>query len=548
MPEIDIDPLKPLHHLVVGALGYYSMTRPNETAFKSATDEFPEVTFKEVYDSILATANYYYNTLQLEKGDVVTISLPNTWHYVPAYIGASCVGAVVSGMNPRATSLETTYLLKDAKAKVVLTTAENVEKILGIKEDLPNLKYILYLGDLNNNITNAGKIRVIDFETVIAGPAEFNPATVPINTKTDLLSLPYSSGTTGMPKGVMITHFNFLNQLIILGTHLKDYVLPFFPQLEKQTRFQFDVQYLPFYHSYGFTGLIAKLIKGDTTVIMKEFNPDGLLRIIDEYKIPQVNLVPGLFDLICSRRSADYSLASLKSVACGGAALTPEQIEKLHERLPNLCYVLHGYGLTEASGASHMNYFKEDTPRGAVGQLLSFMKHRIVDPETQQEVGPEVVGELWIRGPTIMKGYWGNEEATKAAFAPDGFLKTGDLAKVDKQGYLYIIDRLKEVIKVNAVQVPPAEIEALLKQHPKIKDAAVIGVPHKVTGEAPRAYIVKNDDSLTVDEVNNFTQDKLSKYKQLTGGIEFVDEVLKNQTGKILRHKLKEAYLRRIQT
>ena len=225
-------------------------------------------------------------------------------------------------------------------------------------------------------------------------------------------------------------------------------------------------------------------------------------------------MVPMLFNfLVHSNLVEKYDLSSIRSFASGGAPLSQHMINEVKKKLKNLKYICQGYGMTEIVSASHLGVFSEDMPEGAVGKLMHGFSHKIVDPETGKKLKVGEVGELCIKGPTLMKGYWRNPEATKEVFDKEGYLHTGDIGYVDEKGFLFIQDRIKELIKVKGFQVAPAELEHLLLENPKIADAAVIGVASEATGEAPRAYVVRKDPELTEEKVKQFVKGEVLVYK-----------------------------------
>uniref|UniRef100_A0AC34QY29 Luciferase n=1 Tax=Panagrolaimus sp. JU765 TaxID=591449 RepID=A0AC34QY29_9BILA len=512
--------LPPFHDVILSAI--WKNSQNGAICFKSAENRWPDVPYAELYNAILSCAKTF-RQLGIKKNDVVTIALHNTWHYFPCYFGAACVGAISSGMSPEYTPFEMSYQLFNSETKVLLISSSLLPKIAKLIKELPKLEIILYLGAVPS-CEQFSPIKLINFKSILAEEPVFDRTALKVNVKDDIFGLPYSSGTTGLPKGVMITHFNMLSHMLFLSQHYAVHVTPIFPELAGESM-KVTVSFLPYYHAYGFTAVCGHLLGGTTVVIMEHFNYESLLGCVQEYKIGHLSMVPMLFNYLVHSPLVDrYDLSSIKSLSCGGAPLSSHMIEQVKKRLPSLLFVMQGYGMTEMVSASHMTVFDEPTPPNAIGKLIDGMQHKVVDPETGKVLPPGEVGEICVKGPTVMKGYWRNDGENAMAIDGDGFLRTGDVGYIDEHDFLYLKDRFKELIKVKAFQVAPAELEHLLLTHPEISDAAVIGIPHETVGEAPRAFIVPNSPSLTAQEVLDFVKERVSSYKQLIGGVQFVGQ------------------------
>ncbi|KAH7701044.1 Protein ACS-14, partial [Aphelenchoides avenae] len=368
---------------------------------------------------------------------------------------------------------------------------------------------------------------------------------VRIDPKNDVLGLPYSSGTTGQPKGVMITHYNYTAQMTISKAHFERHIMPFGGYDPKES--QYTVHFLPLYHAYGFFSMNASLLFGSTVVIIRRYTPQLLLACIEKYKAARVSMVPGLLAFLAKSPMVDkYDLSSMRQVGNGGGPLSRELAEAVLKRLPHLKHVAQGYGMTEMTTGMHASVLSEgNVALGSVGKIYPNCEQKIIDPDTGKECAIGEEGELYVRGPNVMKGYWRNEKATREVLSPDGWLRTGDIVVEDERGLLYIRDRNKELIKVNAFQVAPTELEALLMTHHGVLDAAVVGIPHPSKGEVPRAYVVRRTENLTEKQIADFVADRVSHYKRLVGGVEFIREIPRNPTGKVLRRQLKEEFLKR---
>jgi acyl-CoA synthetase (AMP-forming)/AMP-acid ligase II len=344
----------------------------------------------------------------------------------------------------------------------------------------------------------------------------------------DLAVLPYSSGTTGLPKGVMLTHANLVANLA---------------QIEAQLDFdehEVFLACLPFFHIYGMQLMMnVGLRTGATVVTMPRFDLEQFLALTQEHRVTRLWTVPPMVLALARHPVVDeYDLTSVRSVLSGAAPLGAELAAEAGARIG--IPVVQGYGMTELSPVSHAPLWHDPRP-ATVGLLVANCEARVVDPESGVDLGVGEDGELWIRGPNVMKGYLNNPSATAATIDTDGWLHTGDIGHVDDDGYWHIVDRVKELIKVKGFQVPPAELEALLISHPAVADVAVIGIPDEEAGERPKAFIVlKPGAEATASELQEFVAEHVAHYKRL-GEVAFVDAIPKSPSGKILRRLLRDS-------
>jgi acyl-CoA synthetase (AMP-forming)/AMP-acid ligase II len=345
---------------------------------------------------------------------------------------------------------------------------------------------------------------------------------VTIDPANDVVVLPYSSGTTGLPKGVMLTHRNLLANLVQIDA------------MEDQD-LQALVGVLPFFHIYGMMIVLNfGLRRGATCVTLPRFDLELFLRVLQDWPITLAHIVPPIAVALAKHPVVDnYDLSGVRWLFSGAAPLGPQLTEAVETRLN--VRVRQGYGMTEASPATHYTQPGADRP-GKIGPLMPCTEGRIVDPETGADLPAGLPGEIWVRGPQVMKGYLNNPEATARTVDSEGWLRTGDIGVVDEDGYLEIVDRLKELIKVNGFQVAPAELEALLLKHPSIADAAVIPVKDDVAGEVPKAVVVLRAP-LSAEEVMAFVEAHVAHYKRVRH-VAFVDIIPKSPSGKILRRVL----------
>ncbi len=457
-------------------------------------------------------------SLGISKGDVVAINMPNCPEYIIAFHGILASGATVTTLNPLYREKELEYQLKDSQAKVMITTsalAPLVEKV----KDKVGLQEVILADDEN------GMWRMIEKHL----DKEWTPPE--LNVKQDLAVLPYSSGTTGFPKGVMLTHFNLtanVKQTIGTGEIRENDVI---------------LAFLPFFHIYGMTVLMnVSLAVGATIVIMPKFDLEQFLKMIQQYKVTKTYIVPPVALALISFKDLDkFDLSSLISITSAAAPLPLEVGEKLQATLPH-AIVKQGYGMTEASPVVTLTPLDRSKVKiDSVGFPIPDTELKIVDVEDPSKtLPPGEPGELAIRGPQIMKGYLNKPEETSKVLTPDGWYLSGDIARIDEEGYVYILDRKKDMIKYKGYQIAPAELESVILSHPAVKDAAVIPKPDLEAGEIPKAFVVlKEGASLTEDELINFVAEQVAPYKKIRE-VEFVESIPKSATGKILKKVLIE--------
>ena len=449
------------------------------------------------------------------KGDVVAIMSPNVPEYAIAFHGAAYAGLVVTTLNPTYTAEEIAYQLEDSGARAVVTvplfleTATKAAASTGVPD-------VFVFGEAEG---------ARPFAELLTGDAL--DAQVPVDPHNDVVVLPYSSGTTGFPKGVMLTHHNLTSNLAQCE--------PIFALDEGEVA----LAVLPFFHIYGMQVLMNGMLhSGASVVSMPRFDLVEFLDAMQTYQVTRAYLVPPIVLALAKHPIVDnYDLSSLRQVFSGAAPLGGDVALEAAERIDT--EVVQGYGMTELSPVTHATAPGDFKP-GSVGVTIPNTETRIVDPDSGSDQPVNGEGEVWVRGPQVMAGYLNNEAATAEMIDGAGWLRTGDIGYVDDDGHVYIVDRLKELIKYKGFQVAPAEIEALLLTHPAIADTAVIGVPDPEAGEVPKAFVVlQPDQELTIDDITEFTEGHLAHYKQVRQ-IEFVDEIPKSASGKILRRMLRD--------
>jgi acyl-CoA synthetase (AMP-forming)/AMP-acid ligase II len=454
--------------------------------------------------------------------DVLAVYSPNSPEYIITLLGVWSIGGVVTTINPLATADDLAYQLKDSGAQYLLTAPEQMERVTRATQQAP-MRAVLTV------VETPG---ATPFAALLTGTAE--PPEPPINLSRDVAALLYSSGTTGLPKGVMLTHRNLIANIC---------------QLQPLMRVAEDdmvINAMPFFHAAGWVILFhIGLANGCTIVTLPRFELEAFLRAAQDYGVTRTLVVPPVVVALAKQPIVDsYDLSKLTSLQVGAAPLGEEVARACAERIG--CLVQQLYGLTETSPITHAN--PEDRVHNklaAVGPCVPNTEAKLVDLGTGAELGTREQGEICVRGPQVMLGYLNRPEATAQVIDGDGWFHTGDLGYADEDGYFYIVDRVKELIKYNAYQVPPAELEAVLLSHPAIADAAVIPSPDEQAGEVPKAFIVlkgqggQQEASITPEEIIAYVAERVAPYKKVRR-VEFIDAIPKTASGKILRRMLVE--------
>ena len=448
------------------------------------------------------------------RGDVAGLIAPNCVEYPVVFLAISALGGVATLPNPLGTADDFASQLRRTGARLVVTTPPLLDKV-GPAAAAAGITDIIVIGEADG---------ATPLRTVLEGePLRDWPEVDP----TSLVALPFSSGTSGRPKAVMLTHRN-----LIANAHQFAGGMP----VPEGVRL---IAFLPFFHIYGLVLLmVTSLWRRRVLVIMPRFELEPFLAAIARYRIELAPVVPPVMVALAKHPAVDnHDLSSLKFAMCGAAPLGADIEEAVARRLGIV--IVQGYGMTEVCGASHLNELVPETiRRGAVGRLVSNMEARIVDPVIGVDLGINERGELWLRGPNVMPGYLDDAEATSRTLDDGGWLRTGDIAYADEDGYFFVVDRLKELIKYKGHQVAPADLEAVLLTHPSIADAAVIPSPDEEAGEVPKAFVVLRAP-LTVDEIMAFVASKVAPLDKVRR-VEFIDAIPKSPSGKILRRVLVE--------
>ena len=433
-------------------------------------------------------------------GDAVGLLGPNSPTWPVAFHAVVSLGAIVTSINPLLTADEIAKQLRSAAAAAVIVAEP-----------------------LRAAVADSG-LPAFALEALPSGDGD--PGTPSVDPAEDLAVLPFSSGTTGLSKGVMLTHRNLVaNMEQIRAVHRID---------------EHDVLIglLPFFHIYGQTVVInLGLSQGATIVTMPRFDMGGFLDLLEQHQVTRAHIAPPVVLGLAKAPGVEGRDLALRVVISGAAPLDADTANRASERLG--APVRQGYGMTEASPVTHFADDEQlaDQDPGAIGHLIGSTDGRLVDPESGEDT--DAAGEIWIRGPQVMRGYLADDAATAATLTEDGWLKTGDVARVDDGGVWRIVDRVKELIKYKGYQVPPAELEALLISHPQVADAAVIPIPDEAGGEAPKACVVAAGDGLDPDELMAWVAERVAPYKRIRA-VELVDEIPKSASGKIMRRLLRD--------
>jgi acyl-CoA synthetase (AMP-forming)/AMP-acid ligase II len=451
----------------------------------------------------------------LRKGDVFAIFSPNVLEYPVAFHAVASVGGIVTTVNSLYTPREVRDQLRDSGARFLLTVPSFMDRASEAIKGLP-IDEVFTFGDADG---------ATPFADLMSQAAE--PFSVDIDPAQDVVALPYSSGTTGVAKGVMLTHRNLVANVLQAEDRI---------HLHEGERV---LGVMPFYHIYGMTVVMnLALHKGATVVTMQRFELEPFLRVLQDHRVERAYVAPPIVVALAKHPLVDkFDLSSVSLVFSGAAPLDDNLAQACGRRLN--CKVNQGYGMTEASPATHLVSDAIEWKKvGSIGPVVPGTECKVVDVVSGAELGPGEDGEILIRGPQVMKGYLNNPAATAQILDKDGWLHTGDIGHADADADFYVVDRVKELIKYKGYQVPPAELEAILLTHPAVADAAVIPSPDEEAGEVPKAFVVLKGEA-TPDELMQFVATRVAPHKKVRL-VETIDEIPKSASGKILRRKLVE--------
>ncbi|MBA0807670.1 hypothetical protein E1A91_D05G153800v1 [Gossypium mustelinum] len=518
LPDIYIPNHLPLHSYCFQNIANVA-SRPcliNGTTGKVYTYAEVELTARRIASGL--------NKLGIQQRQVIMLLLPNTPEFVLSFLGASFRGAIATAANPFFTRAEVSKHAKGSNARLIITQASYVDKVKEFAQD--NDVMVMCIDSAPEGCLHFSELTQADDNDL----PEVDIASE------DVVALPYSSGTTGLPKGVMLTHKGLVTSVAQqvdgenpnLYFHSEDVILCI----------------LPMFHIYALNSImLCGLRVGAAILIMQKFEIGLALELIQKYKVTIAPIVPPIMFTIAKSSETDkYDLSSVRMVKSGGAPLGKELEDAVRAKFPG-AKLGQGYGMTEAGPvlAMCLGFAKEpfEIKSGACGTVVRNAEMKIVDPDTGSSLPRNQAGEICIRGDQIMKGYLNDPEATARTIDKDGWLHTGDIGYIDDDDELFIVDRLKELIKYKGFQVAPAELEAMLIAHPDIIDAAVVGMKDEAVGEVPVAFVVKSGKSeISEDEIKQYISKQVVYYKRISR-VFFIEAIPKAPSGKILRKELR---------
>jgi acyl-CoA synthetase (AMP-forming)/AMP-acid ligase II len=477
------------------------------------------VTYAELIDSIARVAASLAKR-GFKKGEVFGILSPNVPEYAIAFHAVASLGGITSPVNPLYTEHEVAHQLKDAGARFLVTVPAFLEKATAAAHEA-GIEELFVFETAGGEINGA-----TPFSSLLDSDGDF-PAVV-INPREDLVALPYSSGTTGLPKGVMLTHYNLVANMCQMDG------------LEYFTGDDTLLCVLPLFHIYGLVVVLNHgLHQGSTIVTVPRFELELVLQLMQDHEVTLAHLVPPIVLMLSKDPRVDnYKLPKLRTIFCGAAPLDENLTRACMQRLD--CDVRQGYGMTETSPVTHSSPADPSQVKfGSVGVPAPNTECKVINLETGELLSSNQEGEVCVRGPQIMKGYLNRPEATAATVDSEGWLHTGDIGYADADGHFFIVDRAQELIKYKGFQVPPAELEALLLTHACVADAAVIPCADDEAGEVPKAFVVLKGET-TAEALMDFVAERVAPHKKIRL-LEFIDKIPKTASGKILRRVLVQA-------
>lgn len=468
------------------------------------------------------------------KGDVMALVLPNIPEFPIAFLGATGAGLSITTCNPTYRAEEIARQLEISGAKYVLTIGMFLPNVKQAADIYGGIEKLVVLGMED---TPSDCVSFIDLIMSDDGSL-YKQHSGEVDPHKDIVVMPFSSGTTGPPKGVCLSHFNLVANMAqmmaenVMPTSLQDWVT--------HGKQETTVAVLPFFHIYSMELImLLNLRLGSKIITLPKFEPETYVKALVQYKPTILHLVPPLVQFLAATPVIKAQhLASVKVVTGGAAPFGPALIEMFMAKVhPNEIEFREGFGMTETSPITHIQP-GENAVLGSCGCVLPNTIAKVVDLETGVALGEGQQGELCVSGPQTMLGYYKNKAATDETII-DGWLHTGDIAVYDATGQFTIVDRLKELIKVKGLQVSPSELEDLIRRHPGVLDVAVVGVPDERMGESPRAYVIRRNANVAEQSIVDYVEERVAPHKRLEQGVMFVESLPKNQTGKLLRRELK---------
>jgi long-chain acyl-CoA synthetase len=528
--------LKPLHQYLRDTALKYPKKKALHFMGKS-------LTFQEVLEKAERFAAYL-QMLGIQKGDRVAIMLPNCPQGIIGYYGALLAGAIVVQTNPLYTERELEYQLKDAGAKAILCLDLLYPKVTNVKSHtalehliftsiadfLPFPKNLLYpfIQKKQTKIV----VNIVETDDIHLWKSAMTPGKlqeVPCNPAEDLALLQYTGGTTGFPKGVMLTHQNLVSNTV-MGIYWLYNCVP---------GEEVVLGALPFFHVYGMTAVMnISIMQAYQMILIPKFDVEAMLKAIKKHKVTLFPGAPTMYIALLNHpKLQQYDISSVRACISGSAAL-PVEVQEQFEKITG-GKLVEGYGLTESSPVTHSNFLWAKRVPGSIGVPWPNTDAKVISLETGEPLSVHEIGEIVVKGPQIMKGYWNRPEAT-AETLRDGWLHTGDVGYMDEEGFFYVVDRKKDMIVASGFNIYPREVEEVLYEHEKVREVVVVGIPDPYRGETVKAYVVlKEGVTCTIEEIDQYARKYLAAYK-VPKVYEFRTELPKTMIGKILRRALIE--------
>ncbi|XP_035896412.1 4-coumarate--CoA ligase 1-like [Anopheles stephensi] len=498
-----------------------------------------ETTYMELLEQGARVAECLRRDVGIRSGDVIGLVSENRLEFPTILVGSFLLGATVAPINLTYSEREFVHAFNLSRPRIVFLSAFAADRVVAAAHQCTSfIERLVLFGDENLCEDASASVPYTLMEQFVAPVSFVNPLAmdiVPTNVQEHVALIMCSSGTTGLPKGVQLTQANVMASVALTEES---------NSLTETEDPMVVLCVLPWFHAFGCLSLINVLCIKERMVALPKFEDFLYLGCIETYRCNTLLSVPPIVLFLAKHPLVDsYDLTSVRTIICGAAPLSRETEELVLQRLPHVQHIRQGYGMSELTLATLIQSGEDHKP-GSVGRVQIGTQVKVVDPTTGKSLGPNERGELCFRGTQVMKGYIGDEQATRYTIDTEGWLHSGDVGYYDEDGEFFVVDRLKELIKYKGYQVPPAEIEAVLLTHPAVLDAAVIGVPDEAAGELPLAFVVRqpNDAGAAVSETEivKFVADRASAAKRLHGGVRFIDAIPKNLSGKVLRRELRE--------